>query len=77
MSSSAGDEPVALQREIERFPYVPADPEHRAERCEEVYNIQVRGLETRLRATGIDKVVIGISGGLDSTHALIVVCARV
>jgi NAD+ synthase (glutamine-hydrolysing) len=70
-----GDEPVSLRREIERFPYVPADPDHRAERCEEVYNIQVRGLETRLRATGFDKVVIGISGGLDSTHALIV-CAR-
>jgi NAD+ synthase (glutamine-hydrolysing) len=63
---------VALQREIARFPYVPADPTRRSERCEEVYNIQVRGLETRLRATGIEKVVIGISGGLDSTHALIV-----
>jgi NAD+ synthase (glutamine-hydrolysing) len=70
-----GDETVELQRDIERFPYVPADPGHRAERCEEVYNIQVRGLETRLRATGIEKVVIGVSGGLDSTHALIV-CAR-
>jgi NAD+ synthase (glutamine-hydrolysing) len=67
----AGD-PVALEREIERFPYVPADPVSRSERCEEVYNIQVRGLETRLRATGIEKVVIGVSGGLDSTHALIV-----
>ena len=66
---------VALEREIERFPFVPADPERRVERCEEVYNIQVRGLETRLRATGIEKVVIGVSGGLDSTHALIV-CAR-
>ncbi len=70
-----GEETVPLRRDIERFPYVPADPDHRAERCEEVYNIQVRGLETRLRATGIEKVVIGISGGLDSTHALIV-CAR-
>ena len=58
---------------IERFPYVPADPKSRDERCYEVYNIQVHGLETRLRATGIKKVVIGISGGLDSTHALIVV----
>jgi NAD+ synthase (glutamine-hydrolysing) len=67
---------VPLRREIERFPFVPADPASRAERCEEVYNIQVRGLETRLRATGIEKVVIGVSGGLDSTHALIV-CARV
>ncbi len=61
-----------LQRRVERFPYVPADPVSRNERCEEVYNIQVRGLETRLQATGIEKIVIGVSGGLDSTHALIV-----
>ncbi len=66
---------VALEREVARFPFVPAEPSRRIERCEEVYNIQVRGLETRLRSTGIEKVVIGISGGLDSTHALIV-CAR-
>jgi len=63
---------VPLRREIERFPYVPADPARRNERCEEVYSIQVHGLETRLRATGIERVVIGVSGGLDSTHALIV-----
>ena len=63
---------LALRRVYERFPFVPADPATRNERCEEVYNIQVRGLETRLRATGIEKVVIGVSGGLDSTHALIV-----
>jgi len=61
-----------LRREIERFPYVPADPASRNERCEEVYSIQVQGLQTRLRSTGIEKVVIGVSGGLDSTHALIV-----
>ena len=65
-------EAVPLRREIERFPYVPADPATRNQRCEEVYSIQVQGLETRLRATGIEKVVIGVSGGLDSTHALIV-----
>ena len=47
-------------------------PVSRNERCEEVYNIQVRGLQTRLLATGIEKIVIGVSGGLDSTHALIV-----
>jgi NAD+ synthase (glutamine-hydrolysing) len=70
-----GDESVPLRREIERFPYVPADPATRNQRCEEVYSIQVQGLETRLRATGIEKVVIGVSGGLDSAHALIV-CAR-
>ena len=68
----AGHEPVQLQRHVARFPYVPDDPASRNARCQEVYNIQVRGLETRLRATGIEKVVIGVSGGLDSTHALIV-----
>ena len=57
---------------VERFPYVPADPASRNERCEEVYNIQVRGLETRLRGDRDREVVIGVSGGLDSTHALIV-----
>ncbi len=67
-----GDRQVELERRVERFPYVPSNPVTRSERCEEVYNIQVRGLETRLRATGIEKVVIGVSGGLDSTHALIV-----
>ncbi len=67
-----GGEEVPLGRETERFPYVPASPASRNERCEEVYSIQVQGLETRLRATGIEKVVIGVSGGLDSTHALIV-----
>jgi NAD+ synthase (glutamine-hydrolysing) len=68
----ATPDPLPLRRKIERFPYVPADPVSRNERCEEVYSIQVQGLETRLRATGIEKVVIGVSGGLDSAHALIV-----
>jgi NAD+ synthase (glutamine-hydrolysing) len=63
---------VTLRRHVERFPYVPANPASRDARCEEVYNIQVRGLQTRLQATGIEKIVIGVSGGLDSTHALIV-----
>ena len=69
----AGDEREPLRRTRRALPYVPADPASRDERCEEVYNIQVHGLEKRLRATGIKKVVIGVSGGLDSTHALIVV----
>ena len=68
----ASAQPSGLRRRVERFPYVPADPERRRERCEEVYNIQVRGLQTRLLATGIEKVVIGVSGGLDSAHALTV-----
>jgi NAD+ synthase (glutamine-hydrolysing) len=63
---------VPLQRAIERFPYVPSDPARLDERCYEAYNIQVQGLMKRLDATGIQKIVIGVSGGLDSTHALIV-----
>ncbi|TNC21307.1 NAD(+) synthase [Amycolatopsis alkalitolerans] len=66
------DRSVKLRRNIERFPYVPADPARRDERCAEVHNIQVQGLATRLAATGIGKVVIGVSGGLDSAQALIV-----
>ncbi len=63
---------LPLVRRVDRFPYVPADPATRDERCYEAYNIQVHGLMQRLRATGIERVVIGVSGGLDSTQALIV-----
>jgi NAD+ synthase (glutamine-hydrolysing) len=66
---------LPLRRDVERFPYVPASRTERDERCEEVFSIQVQGLATRLKATGISKAVIGISGGLDSTQALLV-CAR-
>jgi NAD+ synthase (glutamine-hydrolysing) len=67
--------PLALQRAVERFPYVPADAAHRDERCMEVYNIQVNALLQRLSAVGGKKLVIGVSGGLDSTHALLVCAA--
>jgi NAD+ synthase (glutamine-hydrolysing) len=70
------EQPLALRRCIERFPYVPADARRRDERCNEVYHIQVQALAQRLTSSGIKKVVLGISGGLDSTHALLV-CARV
>jgi NAD+ synthase (glutamine-hydrolysing) len=66
---------LALARRYERFPYVPSNPATRDERCHEVYEIQVQGLVKRLRSIGSSKVVIGVSGGLDSTQALIV-CAR-
>jgi len=66
----AGD--IGLRRMVERFPFVPADPQRLQQDCYEAYNIQVAGLEQRLRALNYPKVVIGISGGLDSTHALIV-----
>ena len=67
---------LPLKRCVERFPYVPADARRRDERCNEVYNIQVQALAQRLTSSGHKKVVIGVSGGLDSTHALLV-CARV
>jgi NAD+ synthase (glutamine-hydrolysing) len=63
---------LGLQRRVERFPFVPADPARLEADCYEGYNIQVSGLVQRLRASRIQRVVIGVSGGLDSTHALIV-----
>jgi NAD+ synthase (glutamine-hydrolysing) len=69
------DETLPLSRRYERFPYVPSNPATREERCREIFDIQVQGLVTRMRFTRSDKVVIGVSGGLDSTHALLV-CVR-
>ena len=63
---------IGLRREVERFPFVPSNPERLERDCYEGYNIQVAGLEQRLRALNFPKIVIGVSGGLDSTHALIV-----
>jgi NAD+ synthase (glutamine-hydrolysing) len=63
---------IPLQRNIARFPYVPSDSRERDERCYEAYNIQVHSLLKRLSSTGTKRLVIGISGGLDSTQALIV-----
>jgi len=65
-------EPLELCRVVERFPYVPADPAMLRENCYEAYNIQIQGLAQRLKATGLKKLVIGVSGGLDSTQALLV-----
>jgi len=64
---------AGLRRKVDRFPFVPDDPARLAQDCYEAYNIQVSGLEKRLQAIGPEtKVVIGVSGGLDSTQALIV-----
>ncbi|WP_172650619.1 NAD(+) synthase [Rhodococcus opacus] len=65
-------EDIGLHRRISRYPFVPADPARLEQDCYEAYNIQVAGLEQRLRARPGSKVVIGVSGGLDSTQALIV-----
>lgn len=63
------------ERRWERYPFVPSNPALRAERSAEVYRIQVQGLVKRLHSAGLERVVIGVSGGLDSTHALLV-CAQ-
>ncbi len=63
---------IGLRRKVDRFPFVPDEEERLALDCYEAYNIQVSGLEQRLRSIGQPKIVIGVSGGLDSTHALIV-----
>ncbi|MDN5750003.1 MAG: NAD(+) synthase [Pseudonocardia sp.] len=63
---------IGLRRNVERFPFVPSDPDRLEQDCYEAYHIQVAGLEQRLRAIGHPRIVIGVSGGLDSTHALIV-----
>ena len=61
-----------LRRAVERFPFVPSDPAMLRDNCYEAYNIQVQGLAQRLKSTGLKRLVIGVSGGLDSTQALIV-----
>lgn len=63
---------LGLARTVDRFPFVPDDETLLARDCWEAYNIQVAGLEQRLRAAGQPKIVIGVSGGLDSTQALLV-----
>jgi len=71
---------VGLRRTVARFPFVPADPALLDADCYEVFNIQVEGLAKRIQATKAKHLVIGISGGLDSTHALIVAakaCERI
>jgi NAD+ synthase (glutamine-hydrolysing) len=66
------DRDIGLERRVSRFPFVPDDDARLAELCFEAFNIQAHGLRQRLEATGLKKVVIGISGGLDSTQALLV-----
>ena len=64
---------TTLRRPLDRFPFVPDDPARLDQDCYEAFNIQVSGLVQRMRAIGSPKPVIGVSGGLDSTHALLVV----
>lgn len=66
------EDPLSLSRQYPRFPYVPSNPADRDVRCYEAYNIQVHGLVKRLQTTGLQNIIVGISGGLDSTQALLV-----
>ncbi len=68
---------IGLRRAVDRFPFVPDDPARLAQDCYEAYSIQVAALVQRLRAIGLPRIVIGVSGGLDSTHALIVAARAV
>lgn len=72
--SIALDSDFRLMREVSPTPFIPHSDDMKSS-CEEIFNIQVAGLAKRLTHTGCDKVVIGISGGLDSTLALLV-CIR-
>jgi NAD+ synthase (glutamine-hydrolysing) len=63
---------VGLERRIDRFPFVPDDPAKLDRECYEAFNIQMHGLEKRIQVTNGERLCIGVSGGLDSTHALIV-----
>ena len=63
---------VALDRDIDPMPFVPKDEADRSERCEEIFRIQSHGLAQRMVHTRSEKAVVGISGGLDSTLALLV-----
>ncbi len=74
---ASGD--VGLIRPVRRFPFVPNRLDKLDEDCFEAFNIQIDGLMRRFEQTSGDSMVIGVSGGLDSTHALIVaakVCDR-
>ncbi|HET6584484.1 MAG TPA: NAD(+) synthase, partial [Nannocystaceae bacterium] len=63
-----------LRRLVPRHPFVPHDPRQLGERCWEIFEIQTNALATRMEALGRPKLVLGLSGGLDSTHAALV-CA--
>jgi NAD+ synthase (glutamine-hydrolysing) len=72
LSLSRKSEPLPLIHVRPRFPYVPSQSTERDARCQEVIQIQVQGLAKRLSSSGFNKLVIGVSGGLDSTLGLIV-----
>jgi NAD+ synthase (glutamine-hydrolysing) len=75
LGSGPATTPTDLKRPLSPTPFIPADPRQRAASCMEIFNIQTTGLMRRLSHTGLSSVVIGVSGGLDSTLALLA-CVR-
>ncbi|MDD5901390.1 MAG: NAD(+) synthase [Lachnospiraceae bacterium] len=69
-----GTKECMLTRTFEPFPFVPSCMEERNRRCEEITRLQAESLKKRLLHTGLKSAVVGISGGLDSTLALLVTC---
>src|SRR5690606_8657124 len=69
--------PGELIRPLDRFPFVPDDAGRLDQDCYEAFNIQVQGLMRRMKATNGERIVIGVSGGLDSTQARLVACRAV
>ena len=63
----------SLDRYVDPHPFVPSNLEERTHRCDEIFHIQSAGLAKRFKHTGAKKAIIGISGGLDSTLALLVI----
>ena len=63
--------PYVLQRPLAQMPFVPNDPERRAQHCREIFALQATGLAKRLKHLGAENAVVGVSGGLDSTLALL------
>lgn len=64
--------PIVLPDYVDPYPFVPSKADELTDRCDEIMSLQVRGLMQRLKATGMEHVVLGISGGLDSTLAMLV-----
>ncbi len=68
---------IGFERELRRFPFVPNTPDKLDQDCFEAFEIQVQGIAQRMRAAGAERLVIGVSGGLDSSHALIIAAKAV
>lgn len=72
---ASAEVPRPIKREVAAHPFLPRDPKTLATRCWEIFEIQSNALATRMKAARAQSLVLGVSGGLDSTHAALV-CAQ-